>query len=193
MQGGPFDDLVVNLSKKPLHIRTSGGMSRICSGTGDDIYSVVMHVHSRQDVLIWEKAGENILHIRLKNGSFLNDAKIGRYEHRPGYVIHVEPDNQIAFIFLDYREEIEENVYNVPGNTVQIIMEETTGKRIVFEKVRNSPNAFPVENSVGSYYDKFAHCKGDPEVATLVQEILPPYGETLPEEMCHPRPDQRSD
>ena len=191
LHGGPFNDFVINLSKKPLNAQMGTGNNRILSGEGNDIYS--MTIKNCPNSIVWDKGGDNIFLVLLPKGTSLNDALISRYREGPGYTVRVGSD-QIKFIFLEYKEKISDTEFRIPGNMVQIIVKETTGKQIIFKKIpapHGRHGYFSEEHSVGSYYyDKFQHCRGDSDVMNIVEDIFPPYGKKLPPMMCHPFPNK---
>jgi len=177
--GGPKDDFVINLDgATPLLAQMSTGDNRILSGEGKDRYSVILDAG---DDIIYDKGGENILAVLLPQGTTLNDATIGRSTNGEGYKVERKSptrDHRIEFIFLGA---------GGAGGTVQIIVQDSTGKQITFKPVARPSQAvdsFSQERSIGGYYyDRFAFCPGDQDVIS-VEGIAPPIGETLPQPQC---------
>lgn len=174
--GGPKHDFVINLDgATPLLAQMSTGDNRVLSGEGNDSYSVILDAG---DDVIYDKGGENILAVLLPQGSTLNDATIGPSSNGRGYKIERKSrpqDHRIEFLFFG------------SGGSVQIIIEDSTGKEITFMPVAdpNDGNPFSQDRSIGSYYyDKFAYCPGDEDVNSIVERIAPPIGETLPSPVC---------
>ena len=123
------------------------------------------------------RGGENTLAILLPEGTTLNDATIGRISNGQGYEIErkAQPrDQRIEFFFFGDGDA---------GDTVEIIVEDSTGKKITFKPIaspRHAYNYSAQERSIGGYYyERFEFCPGDQDVAT-VKGIAPPIGETLP-------------
>ena len=179
VNGGPKHDFVINLDgSTPLLAQLSTGDNRVLSGDGQDSYSVVLDAGN--DV-IYDKGGENILAVLLPQGTTLNNATIGISRNGQGYKIKrkARPKNhRIEFIFL-----------GAGGNrdTVQIIIEDSSGKQITFKPVpppSQAHDSFSEERSIGGYYyDKFEFCPGDQDVVA-VEGIAPPIGETLRQPKC---------
>ena len=177
--GGPKHDFVINLDGSiPLLAQLGTGDNRVLSGDGQDSYSVVLDAGN--DV-IYDKGGENILAVLLPQGTTFNNATIGISKNGQGYKIKHkgQPKNhRIEFIFL-----------GAGGNrdTVQIIIEDSSGKQITFKPVPPPSQAhasFAKERSVGGYYyDKFEFCPGDQDVL-VVEGIAPRIGETLRQPKC---------
>lgn len=179
--GGPKHDFVINLDgATPLLAQMSTGDNRVLSGAGKDSYSVILDVG---EDFIFDKGGENILAVLLPQGSTLNDAIIGRSSNGQGYKIERKSrrsrDHRIDFIFLGD---------GTSDGTVQIIVEDSTGKQITFKPVPRPSLAddfFSQDRSIGSYYyDMFEFCPGDQAVIAIVEGIAPPIGEKLPQPQC---------
>ena len=163
MTGGPKDDFVINLDgATPLLAQMSTGDNRILSGEGKDRYSVILDAG---DDIIYDKGGENILAVLLPQGTTLNEATIDRSTNGEGYKIERKSrtrDHRIGFIFFGD---------GGAGGTVQIIVQDSTGKQITFKPVARpsqADNSFSQERSIGSYYyDRFAFCPGDQDVIAV--------------------------
>ena len=188
VKGGPKHDVVINLSATPLLAEMSTGDNRIFSGEGKDSYSLTLDAG---DDVIYDKGGENILAVFLPKGITLNDATISKFDD--GYKIEHRArrsrrNHRVKFFFVEIRSNGDRGAIIVPHSSVEIIVGDSTGKQITFKPVtRPSPenDYFSQKRSIGDYYYKrFEYCHGDEDVSSIVEDITPPYGKTLPQQMC---------
>lgn len=174
--GGTKNDFVINAHPTtPLLAQLSTGDNLVFSGEGHDSFSVIL---DKGEDFIYDKGGNNILAVLLPKGVEMGNTQISRVTSGSGgYMVHQDKFDgnlKVQFMFLPRGR----------GGTVQIIVEDSTGRQVTFKPANPSMNSFQKTRTVGFYYQKFEFCPGDQDVLTDVEGIAPPPGQKLPQPMC---------
>lgn len=159
--GGPRDDYVINaISDTPLMAQMGAGANRLCSGKGDDSYSVILDEHKD---IIFDKGGENTVAIMLPEGvSFKN---VFLAHKAPSFVVYrrdrsLRKEHLLEYIFHNLTESQEPGSDQKLTHRVQFRFTERSGKEIVFQRFHfpNSPFdelLYPLAPSVDLCYSRF--------------------------------------